>query len=113
LGEIRRYVHSLKETIEPHKALQSRLFITDRIPPDLNEFQFVFIDSVSKAAMDTAELDALRKAFPLTSFIFIYHTTKQGRFKGANTHAHEVDVIIEVGNGEAKATGRFNAGGRV
>ena len=47
------------------------------------------------------------------SFIFIYHTTKEGRFKGVNTHAHEVDVIIEVGKGEAKATGRFNAGGRL
>jgi hypothetical protein len=55
----------------------------------------------------------LGKSHPETSFIFIYHTTKQGRFKGVNTHAHEVDVIIEVGNGEAKATGRFNAGGRM
>jgi hypothetical protein len=30
-----------------------------------------------------------------------------------NTHAHEVDVIIEVGKGEAKANGRFNAGGSI
>lgn len=81
------------------------------MPADLSGYQFVFIDSVSKAGMDIAELDALRKAFPRTSFILIYHTTKQGRFKGANTHAHEVDVIVEVGKGEARAMGRFNAGG--
>jgi hypothetical protein len=46
------------------------------------------------------------------SFIFINHTTKEGRFQGVNTHAHEVDVIIEVGKGEAKVTVRFNARGR-
>lgn len=33
-------------------------------------------------------------------------------FKVPNTHAHEVEVIIEVAKGEAKATGRFNAGGK-
>jgi hypothetical protein len=43
--------------------------------------------------------EALRKAHLRTSFIFIYHTTKEGRFKGSNTHAHEVDVIIQVEQG--------------
>jgi len=62
--------------------------------------------------MDIADLDALQKSHPETSFIFIYHATKQGWFKGVNTHVHEVDVIMEVGSGEATATGRFNAGGK-
>ncbi len=61
--------------------------------------------------MDVADMEQLRRDNPETSFIFIYHTTKEGRFKGVNTHAHEVDVIIEVGKGEAKASGRFAAGG--
>ena len=69
--------------------------------------------SVSKAGMDVSDLEELRKQYPGVSFIFIYHTTKEGRFKGVNTHAHEVDVIVEVGKGEAKATGRFNAGGAI
>ncbi len=55
-------------------------------------------------------IDQLRKRNPDTSFIFIYHTTKEGHFKGVNTYAHEVDVIIEVGKGEAKAPGRYSAG---
>jgi predicted ATP-dependent serine protease len=50
---------------------------------------------------------------PNTSFIFIYHTTKEGKFRGVNAHAHEVDVIIEVEKGKATSTGRFNAGGSV
>ena len=103
--------YTLKEKIERLNASHPNLYITDRIPPDLSPYQFVFIDSVSKAGMDVSDLEELRKQYPGVSFIFIYHTTKEGRFKGVNTHAHEVDVIIEVGKGEAKATGRFNAGG--
>jgi hypothetical protein len=105
--------YTLKEKIERLNASHSNLYITDRIPADLSPYQFVFIDSVSKAGMDVSDLEELRKQYPGVSFIFIYHTTKEGRFKGVNTHAHEVDVIIEVGKREAKATGRFNAGGRL
>ena len=105
--------YTLKEKIERLKASHPNLYITDRIPPDVSKYQFVFIDSVSKAGIDIADMEQLRKMHPETSFIFIYHTTKEGRFKGVNTHAHEVDVIIEVGKGEVKATGRFNAGGKM
>lgn len=69
--------------------------------------------SVSKAGMDVEDIDRLRKLHPETSFIFIYHTTKEGKFKGVNSHAHEVDVIIQVDKGQATSTGRFNAGGKM
>jgi hypothetical protein len=85
----------------------------DRIPENLGDYQFVFIDSVSKAGMDITEIDRLHKSFPEVSFIFIYHTTKDGKFKGVNSHAHEVDVIIQVDKGVASSTGRFSAGGRL
>ena len=103
--------YTLKEKIERLKAHHSNLYITDRVPENLNDFQFVFIDSVSKAGMDVNAIDQLRKMHPDTSFIFIYHTTKEGNFKGVNEHAHEVDVIVQVDKGRATATGRFNAGG--
>ena len=56
-------------------------------------------------------IDQLRKMHPDTSFIFIYHTTKEGDFKGVDEHAHEADVIVQVDNGKATSTGMFNAGG--
>ncbi len=105
--------YTLKEKIDRLNASHTNLFITDRIPSDVSMYQFVFIDSVSKAGIDIPDIELLRKQHPETSFIFIYHTTKEGRFKGTNTHAHEVDVIIEVAKGEAKATGRFNTGGKI
>ena len=103
--------YTLKEKIERLKAHHSNLYITDRVPENMNDFQFVFIDSVSKAGMDVNAIDQLRKMHPDTSFIFIYHTTKEGNFKGVNEHAHEVDVIVQVDKGKATSTGRFNAGG--
>jgi hypothetical protein len=105
--------YTLKEKIERLNASHPNLYITDRVPGDVSMYQFVFIDSVSKAGIDIPDIELLRKQDPETSFIFIYHTTKEGRFKGTNTHAHEVDVIIEVAKGEVKATGRFNAGGMI
>jgi len=103
--------YTLKEKIQRLGAQHSNLFITDRVPENLSDFNFVFIDSVSKAGMDVNAIDQLRKMHPDTSFIFIYHTTKEGNFKGVNEHAHEVDVIIQVEKGKASSTGRFSAGG--
>jgi hypothetical protein len=103
--------YTLKEKIERLKAHHSNLYISDRVPENISDFDFVFIDSVSKAGMDVNDIDQIRKLHPNTSFIFIYHTTKEGKFKGVNEHAHEVDVIVQVDKGKATSTGRFNAGG--
>jgi hypothetical protein len=105
--------YTLQEKIGRLKASHPRLFVTDRVPENPGKFDFVFIDSVSKAGLEVEDMEALRKAHPRTSFIFIYHTTKEGRFKGSNTHAHEVDVIIQVEKGVAKGNGRFGVGGEV
>ena len=105
--------YTLQEKVNRLKAAHPRLFVTDRVPENPGKFDFVFIDSVSKAGLEIEDMDTLRKAHPRTSFIFIYHTTKEGRFKGSNTHAHEVDVIIQVENGRAKGNGRFGVGGEV
>ena len=105
--------YTLKEKIERLGAQHANLYITDRVPENLSDYEFVFIDSVSKAGMDVEDIDRLRKLHPETSFIFIYHTTKEGKFKGVNSHAHEVDVIIQVDKGQVTSTGRFNAGGKM
>jgi hypothetical protein len=70
--------YTLKEKIDRLGAQHANLYITDRVPENLSQYQFVFIDSVSKAGMDVEDIDRLRKLHPETSFIFIYHTTKEG-----------------------------------
>ncbi len=105
--------YTLKEKIERLGAQHANLYITDRVPENLSDYEFVFIDSVSKAGMDVEDIDRLRKLHLETSFIFIYHTTKEGKFKGVNSHAHEVDVLIQVDKGMATSTGRLSAGGKM
>ncbi|MCF8284670.1 MAG: DNA repair protein RadA [Sphingobacteriales bacterium] len=99
--------YTLQEKIDRLGASHPNLYIAEQVPVDLSAFDFVFIDSVSKAGMEISDITALHKKFPRTAFIFIYHSTKEGKFRGGNEHAHEVDVIIEVVNGEVIAKGRF------
>ena len=44
--------YTLKEKIERLGAQHASLYITDRVPENLSDYQFVFIDSVSKAGME-------------------------------------------------------------
>jgi predicted ATP-dependent serine protease len=105
--------YTLKEKFERLNAIHSNLIIAEKLPDDLSPFPFVFIDSVSKAGLTTDDLDHLRKQNPKTAFIYIFHTTKEGNFRGKQDFAHDVDVIIEVENGVARANGRFGVGGRL
>ncbi len=105
--------YTLKEKFERLGAIHPNLVIAEKLPDDLTPYQFVFIDSVSKAGLSSQELTRLRKENPKTAFIFIFHTTKEGNFRGKQDFAHDVDVIIEVENGVAKANGRFGVGERM
>ncbi len=105
--------YTLKEKFERLGAIHSNLIIAEKLPDDLSPYQFVFIDSVSKARLTSHDLTKLRKDNPKTAFVFIFHTTKEGNFKGQQDFAHDVDVIIEVENGVAKSNGRFGVGGSV
>ena len=105
--------YTLKEKFERLGAIHPNLVIAEKIPDDLTPYQFVFIDSVSKAGLSNTDLTRLCKNNPKTAFIFIFHTTKEGNFRGKQDFAHDVDVIVEVENGLAKANGRFGVGGKI
>lgn len=105
------YGYTLKEKISRIGAVHSRLHFAEKLPAKLGAYDFVFIDSVSRAGMELEDMVKLKNRNPRTSFVFIFHSTKDGKFRGGNELAHEVDVIIEVEAGVAKASGRFGAGG--
>ncbi|MBI5541321.1 MAG: hypothetical protein HY951_14750, partial [Bacteroidia bacterium] len=105
-----KFGYTLKEKMDRLGANHPNLYVSEKIPDNLSDYNFVFIDSISRAGFDMDYLRKLRKDYPKTSFIFIYHTTKDGKFRGTNENAHEVDVIIEVADGKAKGNGRFGIG---
>jgi predicted ATP-dependent serine protease len=90
------------------------LFVSDFLPEDLSEYDFIFLDSVNKLGLSSKDLDVLRKNNPGKSFIFVFQTTKDGNFRGKNEFQHDVDVVIEVGEqGKAIQFGRYNQGGEM
>ena len=105
--------YTLKEKFERLGAIHPNLVISESIPLDLSPFQYVFIDSVSKAGLSSEDLTTIRKDNPKTAFIFIFHTTKAGNFRGKQDFAHDVDAIIEVDRGVATSNGRFGVAGRL
>ena len=70
------YGYTMKEKLERLKALHKNLYISEIIPNKLQQFDFVFIDSVSKGKVDNDKLNELIKSNPKTAFIFIFHSTK-------------------------------------
>ncbi len=105
------YGYTMKEKLERLNAVHPNLFVSEVIPENLSQFQFVFIDSVSKGKVDNEKLNQLIQANQKTAFIFIFHATKEGDFRGGQENAHDVDCIIEVKDGIAIGKGRFGVGG--
>jgi predicted ATP-dependent serine protease len=59
-------------------------------------------------------LTALKQKYPNKCFIFIFQTTKEGNFRGANSFQHDVDVVIELPErGKVVQMGRFNQGSEI
>jgi len=105
---------TLQDKLNDTKVKHSNLFVSDDLPEDLSPYRFVFLDSVNKLGLSPVDLEGLKTAFSQTSFIYVFQTTKEGNFRGANAFQHDVDVVIEVPElGRAVQFGRFNQGGEM
>lgn len=99
---------TLQDKIKRNNANVPGLDFANKLPPNLSQYQFVFIDSVSDAGLDEVFFKALIKTNkPNTSIIGIFHATKDGKFRGGQTFAHDVDVLMRVENGVVYAQGRY------
>ena len=105
---------TLQMKLNDKEVKHENLFVSDYLPEDLSKFQFIILDSVNKLGLSPQDLENLKRKNPGKSFIFIFQTTKDGKFKGANSYQHDVDVVIEVPErGRATQFGRFNQGGEM
>ena len=105
---------ALQNKLKEKNVKHPNLYVASILPDDLSLYDFIFLDSVSKLGLFPDDLTRLRRLNPTKSFIFIFQTTKQGAFRGANTFQHDVDVVIEVPErGKAVQFGRFNQGGEI
>lgn len=99
----------LQDKIERNKASVPGLDFADKLPSDLSPYQFAFIDSVTDARMNEDMFGALIKTYKPkgTSIIGVFHATKDGKFRGGQTFAHDADILIRIENGIAYAQGRY------
>lgn len=105
---------TLQMKLNDKDVKHENLFVSDYLPQDLSKYQFIILDSVNKLNLSPKDLENLKKNNPGKSFIYIFQTTKDGKFKGANSYQHDVDVVIEVPEkGKATQFGRFNQGGEM
>lgn len=74
-----------------------------------NPYDFVFIDSINFINLEPEDVEELKDLNPDSGFVTIQQATKQGFARGSQEFAHNSDIIIEVVNGVAYATGRFQA----
>jgi hypothetical protein len=105
---------AIQKKIADKNVAHSNLMMASELPDNLRKYNFVFLDSVNRLGLSPEDLLHLKTDNPDQSFIFIFQTTKDGNFRGANSFQHDVDVVIEIPEkGIAIQNGRFNQGGEM
>lgn len=105
---------TLQKKLKDKDVANDNLFVSDNLPKNLSEYQFVILDSVNKLGLNPEDLGKLKINNPGVCFIYVFQTTKEGKFRGTNEFQHDVDVVIEVPEkGIAIQNGRFNQGGEM
>ena len=96
IADEEKYGYTLQDKIARLNVADSNLSIFDRMPTNKREFEnydIIFIDSVNSVGLDAEQL---RKIAPSKSFVYVFQTTKDGRFRGENTYEHDVDAVVRV-----------------
>lgn len=105
---------TLQKKLAEKDVAHPNLTVASLLLTDLSGYDFIFLDSVSQLGLKPEDLRKLRSQNPSKSFIFIFQTTKEGKFRGENAFQHDVDVVVEVPEkGKAVQMGRFNQGGEI
>ncbi|GAA4727399.1 hypothetical protein [Flavisolibacter ginsenosidimutans] len=105
---------TLQKKLNDKAVAHPNLYVSSFLPTSLAGYDFIFLDSVNRLGLEPTDLNKLKAANPTKSFIFIFQSTKDGNFRGANSFQHDVDVVVEVPQkGKAVQMGRFNQGGEV
>jgi hypothetical protein len=106
--------YTLQQKLNDKNVKHPNFFVASILPNDLSPYDFIFLDSVTKLGYSPEDLTQLKQQYPSKSFVFIFQSTKDGKFRGENTFQHDVDVVIEVPEkGKAIQMGRFNQGGEI
>lgn len=111
--------HTLKKKVQDVKATDVEMFATrdfNDIGENIEDAEFVFIDSATVIGVPPESVEALRAKFPEVAFIVLLQSTKAGaNFKGNQSWKHNADFILELeriseNSTRVTCTGRFGNG---
>ena len=74
-------------------------FAEDVSNVNLNNYQFIILDSITDLRISLEAYKELRTQYPNTAFILILQVTKDGKFKGGKEWEHEVEIAGNVEDG--------------
>lgn len=111
VGIEEKFGYTLAEKFQRLNASHPALDIAERLPDNISKYQHVVIDSISRANMTVEDVISLFEKHPDKSFTLVTHSTKDGSHRGSQELLHEVDISVDVHQGEATASGRFAPAG--
>lgn len=104
---------TLQEKLIRLNATHSNLTIADSLPENLNDYKFVFIDSINRSKLSYDDLVALMNKHNDKALIFISQVTKEGIYRGTTELEHDVDIIMKIDReGNISSWGRYSQGGK-
>jgi len=110
------FTYTLREKFDRLDAFSENIDIAYNLTSNFKDYDFIFIDSVNELGIDPGEVAKLimKGRQNQTSFVFIYRSTKDGKYKGLSENEHLVDVSIKVENGLTfNQKNRFGGKGRI
>jgi predicted ATP-dependent serine protease len=90
---------TLNQKLEELEAVSENLFFADNLKYNLDDFQFVIIDSINDIGLKLSEYKEIKKEYPLTAFILVFQHTKADDYRGSKEWEHEMDIACRVEDG--------------
>ena len=90
---------TLNKKIEEIQAIHDNLFWTENLKHNLEEYDFIIIDSVNDLKLKLSQYKYLREEYPLTAFILSVQHTKAGDYRGGKDWEHEVEIAGTIEEG--------------
>lgn len=89
---------TMKEKFERLRAYHPNIFISAGQPTSYNGYDIVFVDSVNYLHLSEEDLKVLLETnMPKgISFVLVFHSTKEGNYRGVATFEHLVDISMKV-----------------